>query len=108
MPNEIRQYKVTIQDPAVEMLIHHARFLAQVNETAAEQLTKEFEAQAKTLEIMPERCPWLNGPIVPAHKYRKLIFEKHYMLLFQIIGNNVFVDAMVDCRQDYAWLLINH
>jgi len=27
------------------------------------------------------------------------------MLIFQIVGKSVFVDAMVDCRQDYIWLL---
>jgi plasmid stabilization system protein ParE len=105
MPNEDEQYKVTIQDPATEMLIQHTSFLAQSNPSAAKRLTEEFVSQARTLETMPERCPWLYSPLIPEHKYRKLIFEKHYMLVFQIIGNGVFVDAMVDCRQDYAWLL---
>jgi plasmid stabilization system protein ParE len=87
------------------MLVQHAGFLAQVNESAAERLTEEFVKRAKTLETMPERCPLLFAGHVPERKYRKLIFEKHYMLIFRIVGDNVFVDAMVDCRQDYAWLL---
>jgi hypothetical protein len=33
------------------------------------------------------------------------IREKHYMLVFQVIGDDVFVDAMVDCRQDFIRLL---
>ena len=105
MPNESRRYTVTIQEPAAEMLVQHARFLAQVSKTAADQLVTEFVKQAKTLEVMPERCPWIFDPLIPEHKYRKLLFEKHYMLLFQVVGKNVFVDAMVDCRQDYTWLL---
>jgi hypothetical protein len=107
MPNEIKQYKVAILNPTAEMLVHHARFLAQVNEAAAERLTKEFVKQAKMLEIMPDRCLWLFDPIIPAYKYRKLVFEKYYMLIFQVIENDVFVEAMVDCRQDYTWLLNN-
>jgi hypothetical protein len=105
MQNADKRYNVAIQAPAAEMLLHHARFLAGVSERAARRLTDEFVKQAKTLEVMPERCPWLMDPAAPERKYRKLIFEKHYMLLFQIIGDDVFVDAMVDCRQDYAWLL---
>ena len=105
MPNEGRRYTVTIQEPAAEMLAHHARFLAQVSETAAERLVTEFVKQAKTLETMPERCPWVFDPLIPEHKYKKLLFEKHYMLIFKVVGKNVFVDAMVDCRRDYAWLL---
>jgi hypothetical protein len=87
------------------MLMKHARFLAQVSETAARRLVKEFKEKSKTLETMPQRCPWFHTPTLPEHKYRKLIFEKHYMLVFQIIGNRVFIDAMADCRQDNSWLL---
>jgi hypothetical protein len=43
--------------------------------------------------------------MLPEHKYRKLLFEKRYLLIYQIKGNTVYVDAMVDCRQDYGWLL---
>jgi hypothetical protein len=87
------------------MLLQHARFLAQISETAAKRLVKEFKLKAKTLETMPQRCPWLYDPMLPEHKYRKLIFEKRYMLVFQTIGDTVFIDAMIDCRQDYIWLL---
>ena len=105
MSGEVKKYNVIIQDRAVEMLVHHARFLAQASEAAADRLTEEFVKKAKTLEIMPERCPWLFSPYIPAHKYRKIIFEKHYMLIFQVIGDIVYIDAMIDCRQDYIWLL---
>ena len=105
MQNGDKKYSVIIQDPATEMLLQHVNFLTQVSETAAERLAKGFMTKAKTLETMPERCPWLNATIAAPHKYRKLLFEKHYMLLFQVAEDKVFVDAIVDCRQDYAWLL---
>ena len=105
MDNIDRSYKVIIQTPAAEMLVEHACFLAQVSVSAAERLTSEFYAKSRTLEHMPERCPWLSGYSIPEKKYRKLIFENHYMLVFQISGNIVYVDAMVDCRSEYQWLL---
>jgi len=86
------------------MLLNHARFLAQVSEIAANRLVDDFISKAKTLEYMPERCPWLSGNGIPERKYRKLIFEKYYMLIYQVIGDSVYVDAMVDCRQE-QWLL---
>ena len=98
-------YKVVIQNTATDMLVDHARFLAQVCESAANRLTNEFVNMAKTLEYMPERCPWLTYDEIAERKYRKLIFEKHYMLVFQVIENTVYVDAMIDCRSDYTWLL---
>ena len=105
MQNDEISYRVIIQDPATEMLVQHAQFLAQVSISAAERLISEFHEKAKSLEIMPERCPWLFDLYIPEYKYRKLLFSEYYLLLFQVIGTNVYIDAMVDCRQDYSWLL---
>lgn len=87
------------------MLVSHAAFLAQVNVEAAERLTTEFEKAAHSLEVMPQRCPWLSGEYIPRHTYRFILFEKRYMILFQIVDNTVFADYVLDCRQDYSWLI---
>ena len=33
------------------------------------------------------------------------LIEKRYMLIFQIVDNTVYADYVVDCRQDYGWLI---
>ena len=43
--------------------------------------------------------------VVVHQKYRKLLFEKHYLLVYQIINSTVYIDAVVDCHQDYSWLI---
>ena len=98
-------YRVVIQTPATEMLVQHTCFLAQVSDVAANRLTDEFFVKAKSLEKIPKRCQWLSGYSIPEKKYRRLILESNYMLVFQIIGSTVFVDAMVDCTSEYDWLL---
>ncbi|GHU72036.1 plasmid stabilization protein [Spirochaetia bacterium] len=110
MAKKNKVYTVEISERASEMLVHHARFLAtdlrsDVSETAAKRLIGQFEAQAKSLRKQPERFPWLSHSALPEHKYRKLLFEKRYLLLYQIKEDTVYIDAMVDCRQDYEWLL---
>ena len=42
---------------------------------------------------------------IPKNVYRFVLFEKRYMLLFQIKEQTVYADYVVDCRQDYAWLI---
>jgi hypothetical protein len=101
-------YKVIISDEAAQMLVSHARFLAQVSETAAISLISEFNEKAKSLEQFLERNPWFSDPLVPAGKYRKLLIAKRYLLVYQVKGDNVYVDTVVDCRQDYSWLLYIH
>ena len=92
------KYHVIVSEQATQMLVSHAAFLAQVSPEAAERLTVEFEKTANSLEIMPQRCPWLSGEYIP-------MFEKRYMIIFQIIDDTVYADYVVDCRQDYGWLI---
>lgn len=105
MENADKKYTIIISDKASEMLVSHARFLAQVSKKAAQNLIEEFKACAKSLEKLPERNPWLSDPTMPINKYRKLLMGKRYLLIYQIKGDTVYIDYIVDCRQDYGWLL---
>lgn len=80
-------------------------FLAQVSPEAAERLTAAFEETANSFEVMPQRCPWITGEYIPKNAYRFILFEKRYMIIFQIADDIVYADYIVDCRQDYEWLM---
>ena len=99
------KYRVIVSERATQMLVSHAAFLAQVSPEAAERLTVEFEKAANSLEIMPQRWPWLSGEYIPKNAYRFILLEKRYMIIFQIIDDTVYADYVVDCRQDYGWLI---
>jgi hypothetical protein len=105
MRSEGKLYQVIISDEAAQMLVSYFCFLTQVSETAALQLIDEFNEKAKSLERFSERNPWLSHPLVPSGKYHKLLLAKWYLLLYQVKDSTVYVDAVVDCRQDYGWLL---
>ena len=59
------KYRVIVSERATQMLVSHVAFLAQVSPEAAERLTAEFEKAANSLELMPQRCPWLTGEYIP-------------------------------------------
>ena len=99
MEKPIERYTVIVSKRATQMLVSHAAFLAQVSPDAAERLA------ASSLDQMPFRCPWLTAEYLPANKYRYLIFEKRYLMIYQVRDNTVYVDYVVDCRRDYGWLL---
>jgi plasmid stabilization system protein ParE len=98
-------YHVIISERAGEMLVQHVRFLAQVSTQAAEKLRLDVIGAAKSLQKFPERCSWLTDPALPANKYRKLLVDKRYLLIYQIKDDTVYIDYILDCRQDYAWLI---
>lgn len=105
MDKEDNQYEVSISDGATRMLISHARFLAQVSESAAVRLINAFQKSASSLKQFPKRNPWLIDPLIPKGKYRKLLLEKQYLIIYQIKETTVYIDAVVDTQQDYKWLL---
>ena len=99
------KYKIIISDRAKEMLGMHIRFLAQVNKAGAVKLKQRLLEQIRTLEEMPQRYPFLNDTYLPANKYHKLYVENWYFVLYQIRDTTIYVDWIVDCRQDYQWLM---
>lgn len=103
--NQESKYKVIVSEKATNMLVSHAAFLAKVSPEAAERLVVTFEKAANSLQAMPQRCPWLVSEFLPRNVYRFLIFEKRYMIIFQIKDNIVYADYVVDCRQDYGELI---
>ncbi len=100
------KYNVIVSEEATQMLISHAAFLAMVSESAAERLISSFDKIVRSLDTMPQRCPWLNVEDVPKNTYRYVLFEKRYMAIFRIYDNAVLIGYVVDCRQDYNWLFL--
>lgn len=99
------QYKVIVSDRARQMLAGHVRFLAQKSPTAARRTKSELMYAIRSFSTMPERFPFLNAEFIPLNKYHKMLVEKWYLILYQIKDQTVYVDYIVDCRQDYGWLV---
>ena len=98
-------YNVIISDEARRQLSHCVLFLAQQSEDAARNLQQRFIAALRNLERLPARFPFFNEPYIPNNKYHKMFVEKWYLILYQIKDTTVYVDYVLDCRQDYRWLI---
>ena len=94
------KYEVIVSRCADEMLIRHASFLARVSVPAAEKMVSEFELILDSLEENPYQHPVDNDCNLPKGVYRKALFCKWYKALFIVNDSKVFLDAVIDCRQD--------
>ena len=99
------RYKVEVADRAKVMLGAHMKFLAQSNPPAARAMKDKIVAAIRSLSEMPERCPFFNGEFVTYNKHHKIIVDSRYLILYQIKDATVFVDYIIDGRQDYSWLV---
>ena len=66
---------------------------------------KQLIDAMKSLAVMPERHPFFEEEYIPKGKYHKMYVENWYLVLYQIRDTTVYVDWIVDCRQDYQWLM---
>ena len=103
--NTDQQYKVIISDRARRMLASHIRFMAQVNKETAKAKKNEIMSAMQSLNQIPQRFPFFNESYITPNKYRKMFIQKWYIVLYQIKDDIVYVDYIIDCRKDYAWLM---
>lgn len=93
-------YQVVIASDANDRLYDHFEFLARVSVNAANRFLDGLLKDIKNLRTNPFSYPVYNRPYLPVGKYRYILSNKKYRIVYQIIGNQVFVDDTQDCRQD--------
>ena len=98
-------YEVKISEEAQRGLGKIVSFVALNSIQAAKLLKKDIVAEISSLKMFLERAPFLEGEFIPFNKYHKLVFRRNYLVLYQIKDDTVLVDYVIDCRQDYKWLI---
>lgn len=101
----MRDYKVLVSPKAKGMLDEHIDFLAQVNAASARNKKNEIMKGMRSLSDMPARFPFFESDYIKSGKYHKMYIEKWYLVLYQIIDDTVYVEYIIDCRENYQWLL---
>lgn len=99
------RHNVVVLKRAWQMLGAHMRFLARVSPEAAQKTRNTLLEAMRSLAVMPGRYPFFNGDFVPRDRYHRMPVERRYLILYQIQDDAVIVDYILDCRQDYGWLI---
>ena len=98
-------YKVIISDRALRMLGSHIKFLARVNKKTASEKKQQIMSELRSLSSMPQRFPFFQEDYIPPNKDHKMFIDNWYLVLYQIKDDAVYVDYILDCRQEYGWLI---
>jgi len=102
---EPERYRLVMSKRAAYQLREHAAFAAQLDERIALKLISDFQEAAESLTYLPYRTPFLESDVIPSGKYRKMLFGKWYLILYQIRDEAVYIEYVIDGRQDYEWLI---
>jgi len=87
-------YKLIYSPEASMMLRSHIEFLSRVSVKASEKLSKEY---IEAIKRNPNGYPYFNTKSV----YRKYIFYKRYLIIYLVEKNIIYIDYIVDTRQNY-------
>lgn len=94
------KYEVIISRRVEATLLLHVRFLSKVSIQAARILRDAFKDAIGKLSSNPFQFQEELDLNLPKGKYRRAILLRRYKVVFSVKGNTVFVDAVVDCRQE--------
>jgi len=98
-----KKYKAILARRADIMLQTHTEFLARVSTAAARRLLADFKKSVAKIEDNPFQFPYadeLDASGIPQETYRKCLFDERYKALFIVEENVVYVDVIIDCRQE--------
>ncbi|MEG0126189.1 MAG: type II toxin-antitoxin system RelE/ParE family toxin [Clostridia bacterium] len=99
------KYDVIISPEAERLMANCVLFLAEQDLNAGLSLKVRLIESIGNLDHLPARYPFFNESYIPANKYHKMFVENWYLILYQIKDNVVYIDYVLDCRQDYQWLI---
>lgn len=94
------KYRVIVSEEAKTMLLDHMRFLSNVSIPASRKFLLAFKEAKAQLSAFPLSGPFDENPVLPAKTYRKCLFYGRYHILYEVGDNAVYIDAIVDCRQE--------
>lgn len=96
-----KRYKVVVSKEADSMLLRHTAFLANVSIPASRSFLSAFREAKSMLSQFPLSGAYENHPSLPPETYRKYLFYGRYKILYEVVQETVYVDAVLDCRQDF-------
>ena len=102
----MKTYDIVISDAALALLDAHMVFLAKVNGNAARHTMTDILNSIESLGKNPNRYPVYESPFISHNRYRKMLCAKRYLIIYEVLDDTVFVDYVLDCRQDYEWMLV--
>ena len=94
-----------VSERAKRNLAKIVTYIAIENPSYSRKIKAEIIAAMKSLSRFPERCPFFEGEFIPYNKYHKFVVASNFIFLYIVQDDVVIVEHIIDCRQDYQWLI---
>lgn len=89
--------KILISKNAKADLYLHHFYKQKYSKEAAKKFFEDFNSCIQSLYLFPYMYPKILNNSV----YRKILFNKKYLILYTIDNNIIYIDSIVNCKQNY-------
>ena len=99
----MEKYRIIIATRVKKQLLNHILFLSKVSIPAAKRMRNSFEEVLVRLKDNPFQFPLDQTFAKLGLSYRKALFDKRYKVLFLVEDDTVYIDSVIDCRQQTSF-----
>lgn len=89
--------KILISKNAKTDLYLHHFYKQKYSALAAEKFFKDFNSAINSLSLFPYMYPKISDN----NSYRKVLFNKRYLMIYLIENDIVYIDSIINCKQNY-------
>ncbi len=94
------QYKIIYSKEFYRNMSIHVAFLSNVSINASKKLKENLKDYINILEVYSRIGSKIEfGKKLPV-QYRRLVISKKYILIYYVLKNNVYIDTLLDARQN--------
>lgn len=94
------RYLVKVSAGVRGEMLEQTAFIGRASIQAVRRYHREYQKVLRRLEENPFQFPVDLSIDLPDRTYRKALFAKWFKVIFQVKGDRVYVDHVIDCRRD--------
>lgn len=89
--------KILISNKAKLDLYLHSFYKSKYSKASSEKFFEDFNSSIQSLSLFPYMYPKISKN----NSYRKILFNKKYLIIYLIENNIIHIDSIVNCKQNY-------
>ena len=88
---------INISEKARDDLLFYSSYKRKFSKSNSKKFLINFNSSIKLLKLFPYMYP----KITSNSEYRKILFNKNFLIIYLIDNDVIYIDSIVNCKQNY-------
>ena len=90
--------KIYISEKTKDNLYLHSLYKRRYSKLSSQKFLEDFNSSIQLLNLFPYMYPKINSK----SDYRKILFNKNFLIIYLINDNVILIDSIINCKQNYS------